>query len=138
MDDENARAELVQLRKAQSKARQNEVYGGLTHAEQTEYKNRAKHSRTGNATSFKPWRQRRPRLNPPNDMQLRNLVPQPTRRNVRHRTEIRVVEVLASAETLRRGGSRIVKLPIPRSRQHTSLGAKPAPMDVSPLFNLHG
>jgi hypothetical protein len=46
-------------------------------------------------------------------------------RNVRHRTEIRVIEVLASSETLRRGGSRIVKLPITRSGQRTPLGANP-------------
>jgi hypothetical protein len=41
MEDETPHDELVRLRKAQIKARQNEVYGGLSHAEQAEYNSRA-------------------------------------------------------------------------------------------------
>jgi hypothetical protein len=41
-EDENPHSELTGLQKAQNKARQDEVFGGLTHAEQTEYNSRAK------------------------------------------------------------------------------------------------
>jgi hypothetical protein len=41
MENETPRAELMRLLKAQLKARQNEVFGGLSHAEQAEYNRRA-------------------------------------------------------------------------------------------------
>jgi hypothetical protein len=42
MVDETTRSELIRLLKEQNKARQNEIYGGLSRAEQTEYDTRAK------------------------------------------------------------------------------------------------
>jgi hypothetical protein len=41
--DKNPHPELTGLQKAQSKARQDEIFGGLSHAEQAEYNSRAKH-----------------------------------------------------------------------------------------------
>jgi hypothetical protein len=41
-EDENPHSELMRLQKAQSKARQDEVFGGLSHAEQAEYNSRAR------------------------------------------------------------------------------------------------
>ena len=37
MEHENPRSELIRLLKEQNKARQNEVYGGLSPAEKAEY-----------------------------------------------------------------------------------------------------
>jgi hypothetical protein len=45
MEDETPRAELIQLLKAQLKTRQNEVFGGLSHAEQAEYNRRSERIR---------------------------------------------------------------------------------------------
>jgi hypothetical protein len=41
-EDENPHSELTGLQKAQNKARQDEVFGGLSLAEQAEYNSRAK------------------------------------------------------------------------------------------------
>ena len=40
--DKNSHPELTGLQKAQSKARQDEIFGGLSHAKQAEYNSRAK------------------------------------------------------------------------------------------------
>jgi hypothetical protein len=45
MEDETPHAELLRLRKAQDKARQDEVYGGMSHAEKAEYYSRAERIR---------------------------------------------------------------------------------------------
>jgi hypothetical protein len=41
MEAENPHSELIRLLKEQNRARQNEVYGGLSQAEQAEYNTRA-------------------------------------------------------------------------------------------------
>jgi hypothetical protein len=45
MEDETPRAELMRLLKAQLKARRDEVFGGLSHAEQAEYNRRSERIR---------------------------------------------------------------------------------------------
>jgi hypothetical protein len=45
MEDETPRAELIRLRKAQHKARQDEVYGGMSPVEKAEYYSRAERIR---------------------------------------------------------------------------------------------
>jgi hypothetical protein len=45
MEDETPRTELIRLRNAQSKARQDEVYGGLSPTERAEYNSRAERIR---------------------------------------------------------------------------------------------
>ena len=42
MEEENPQSEVTRLRKTQSLARQQEIYGGFSPAERTEYDNRAK------------------------------------------------------------------------------------------------
>ena len=57
MEDETHHAEVVRLRKAQIKALENEVYGGLSRAEKAAYDKRAERIReleSSNAKKKKP------------------------------------------------------------------------------------
>jgi len=45
MNEENPQSELARLLQEQTKTRQREVYGGLSHAEKTEYNRRAERIR---------------------------------------------------------------------------------------------